>query len=64
MAEAERRGGRKGRKIGRQRKSPSHMRYTNEKRWIVNKEERTKRNLAKQKRNMEHVKRKGEESVK
>ncbi len=56
MAEAgARKGGKKGRKIGRQRKHPSHMRYTAQKRWIENKEHRTKRNLKKQKKVMEHA---------
>jgi len=58
MAEAgARKGGRKGRKIGRQRKSPSHMRYTASKRWIENKSARAKRNLKKQKKVMEHAER-------
>ncbi len=48
-----RKGGKKGRKIGRQRKSPSHIRYTLSKRWIENKEKKRIRNLKKQKRNMQ-----------
>lgn len=56
MAEAgARKGGKKGRKIGRQRKSPSHSRYTASKRWIENKSRRMRRNLRKQKKIMEHA---------
>jgi hypothetical protein len=35
-----RKGGKKGRKIGRQKKKPSHIRYTMERRWETNKAKR------------------------
>jgi len=43
-----RKGGKKGRKVGRQRKSLSHQRYTAEKRWITNRARRVKRNINRQ----------------
>lgn len=50
-----RKGGKKGRKIGRQRKSPSHTRYTQQQRWIENKSKKVTRNLAHQKQVTEHA---------
>ena len=40
MGETQRAGGKKGRKIGRQKKKPSHIRYTMERRWEKNKARR------------------------
>lgn len=53
-------GAKKGRKVGRNKNAVSHTRYTNEKRWIKNRERRVARNLKKQAKNMEHAKRKRE----
>ena len=38
-----RRGGKKNRKYGRNRRKPSKMRYTNERRWITNKLKKIKK---------------------
>ena len=43
MSEDPRKTGKKGRKIGRQMKKPSHIRYTMERRWEKNKERRAKK---------------------
>jgi len=43
MSEAPRKTGKKARKIGRQMKKPSHIRYTMERRWEKNKERRAKK---------------------
>ena len=37
MADAVRKSGKKGRKIGRASRKPSHQRYTDEERWVKNK---------------------------
>jgi len=42
-----RRGGKKGRKIGRSKRRPGHTRYNNEKRWIGNKIKKLKKHLKK-----------------
>jgi len=44
---AVRKGGKKGRKIGRKFKKPSHQRYTAEKRWIKNKARSIMREMTK-----------------
>ncbi len=43
MGETQRKSGKKGRKIGRQKKKPAHIRYTMERRWEKNKERRAKK---------------------
>ena len=43
MGETPRKTGQKGRKIGRQKRKPSHVRYTNERRWEKNKERRARK---------------------
>ena len=47
MGETVRKSGQKGRKIGRQKRKPSHIRYTMERRWEKNKERRAAK-IAKQ----------------
>jgi hypothetical protein len=43
MGETVRKSGKKGRKIGRQKKKPSHIRYTMERRWEKNKARRAEK---------------------
>lgn len=43
MARQNRPGGKKGRKIGTNKKKPCHVRYTTERRWLTNKAKRVRR---------------------
>jgi hypothetical protein len=43
-------GGKKARKYGRQKKSPAHMRYNAQERWIENKEKRIAKDKKRQKK--------------
>jgi len=43
MGETPRKTGKKNRKFGRLKRKPSHVRYTNERRWEKNKERRARK---------------------